>query len=127
MPYSRRYSRKTTYRRRRYYRRKMAKRRYGYRPTVASRNKVVHYFMSKTLGQLNFTTTTSIPANSQGTVVMFLGVDFALNDLNNVAEYTTLFDLYRINGVQVKFLNGFNTGERDSSAIVEYGVPPPRS
>lgn len=98
MPY---YPRKTYRRRRRYTRRP---RRMMRRPrrTLSKRSLNVHHF------KRTFTLT---DVNSSSAGNQFFGYSFNLTQLPNFAEFTSLFDAYRINKILVKFVPNHNSSD----------------
>lgn len=87
--YNRRYKRRPTYKRRRYPRR-------SYRVKYNKTNQKVFYYKRYT-GGLGFVTTT-------GLAETFIAYNFSLADVPNSAEFTALYDMYKINGIQITFI-----------------------
>lgn len=96
--------------------------------SIIDSGKKVHYFKRKAFSSWTFNFTTSdITASTTGTAIKLQGSDIRLNYLSNVGDFTGLFDLYRINGIKISFLNGYNVGNRsdveNTNQNLTLGVP----
>lgn len=86
--------------------------RFGSIQRCISLNQSVHYFKRKVFDTWTFTfTTVDIPATTQGTASAADGKDIRLSQLTGVGDFTSLFDLYRINGIKISFLNGYTVSD----------------
>lgn len=101
----------------------------SFRRGVISTNKSLHYFKRKTVGKWVFNLTTGdLPASTTDVANVYLSSDIRLSYMSNYADFTGLFDLYRINAVKVSMFYGYNVSNRadaDNSAAgkLTLGVP----
>lgn len=85
-------------------------------------NQKVHFFKRKlaTAWSINVT---AAAASSNGSNFGYFSSQVKLSDLTNVADFTGLFDLYRINAVKLKFLHGYNCGVANETGVGASGDP----
>lgn len=61
--------------------------------------------------------------NDHNTIGVGLAGSFSMNDLPSVGEYSTLFDSYRIRGIEVEVNYSFNTGWNSDNASSTLAMP----
>lgn len=96
--------------------------------SLISANQHVHYFKRKVFDTWTFTVTTlDIPAMQTGTATIAGSKDIRLSQVTGVGDFTSLFDMYRINGFKVSFFNGYNVGNysdtSNTNQTLTLGVP----